>query len=29
VMGKYLAQIVAGKKPDIDVAPYGPTRFAR
>ena len=29
VMGKYLAQLVAGKKPGIDVAPYSPARFAR
>jgi D-amino-acid dehydrogenase len=28
VMGKYAAQIVAGKRPDIDVAPFNPARFA-
>jgi D-amino-acid dehydrogenase len=27
VMGKYVAQIVAGRTPDIDVAPYSPARF--
>ena len=29
VMGKYLAQIVAGKRPDIDVAPFSPARFGK
>lgn len=27
VMGKYIAQIVAGKKPGVDVAPFDPARF--
>jgi D-amino-acid dehydrogenase len=27
VMGKYLAQVVAGKRPDIDMAPFSPARF--
>ena len=29
VMGKYLAQIVAGKRPAIDVAPFNPARFGK
>jgi D-amino-acid dehydrogenase len=29
VMGKYLAEIVAGRKPGIDVTPFSATRFAR
>jgi hypothetical protein len=28
VMGKVIAEIVAGRKPDIDLAPFAPTRFA-
>ncbi len=27
VMGKVIAAIVAGRKPDIDIAPFSPTRF--
>jgi D-amino-acid dehydrogenase len=29
VMGKYLAQIVAGREPGIDLTPFSPTRFGR
>jgi D-amino-acid dehydrogenase len=29
VMGKYLAEIVAGRATDIDLAPFSPTRFSR
>jgi D-amino-acid dehydrogenase len=27
VMGKVIAEIIAGRKPDIDLAPFSPTRF--
>jgi len=29
VMGKHLAEIVAGRKPGIDITPFSPTRFGR
>lgn len=29
VMGKLVAELIAGRQPDIDLAPFSPTRFAR
>jgi D-amino-acid dehydrogenase len=29
VMGKVVAELVAGRKPDIDLAPFSPTRFSK